>query len=135
MKKAFAIILAVAAMAVLFSTCKKEAEPTTVDECISNFMDDINSTDRSEVYENLDSGSAQYNEAKATIFWDYALFPTTQIPYSLSSQSESGSTVSANLTSNGGLYSGTSIVFTMGEDSDKNAVISKITISGTVRFQ
>jgi len=44
--KKLSIVLAVLALALLFSTCKTD-NPTTIDECISNFMSDINSTDRS----------------------------------------------------------------------------------------
>jgi hypothetical protein len=132
MKKAMAIILAVATIAVLFSTCKKEAEPTTIDECISSFMDDINSQDRSGVYENLDPDAAQYAQAKTALLWNF-YFPLGEIPYTLSGKSKSGSTVTASLTSSTGVTypAGTTITFVMGEDSDENAVISKINISGT----
>jgi hypothetical protein len=131
MKKALTIILAVATMAVLFSTCKQAT--TSVDDCISNFMDDINSQDRSGVYESLDPNAAQYNQAKTAIYWG-VFFPVGEIPYTMSNISKSGSTVTASVTSSTGVTypAGSTLTFAMGEDSDKNAVISSITYSKPV---
>jgi hypothetical protein len=127
MKKALAMILAVAALALLFSTCKKEADPTTVDECIDSFMSNVNSN-HSAVYKDLDSDSSYYNQAKTPSYWD-TYFPAGQT-YTLSGKTEVGSTVSGTLSS-ATLYSGGILfTFTMGEDSDDNAVISKIWKSG-----
>jgi hypothetical protein len=127
--KKISIFLAVLALALLFSTCKKD-NPTTIDECISNFMSDINSTDRSGVYKNLYSGSSKYAEAVTAAYWN-ALLPTSGITYTLSGQSTSGSTVTAMISSTYSFGSGVPISFGMNTDSSDNAVISSIAITCT----
>jgi hypothetical protein len=127
--KKMSIVLAVLALALLFSTCSKATDnPTTIDECISSFMSDINSSDRSGVYKNLNSSSADYGEAATAAYWDL-YFPQKEIPFTLSGQVDSGSTVTASITSStSATYpSGSTLTFTMGEDSSKNAVISTLT--------
>jgi len=132
--KKLSIVLAVLTLALLFSTCKTD-NPTTIDECISNFMSDINSSDRSGVYKNLDSTAGMYAGAVAETLWN-TYFPKSGITYTLSNQSTSGSTVSATLTSTTYFtYSaGVPLSFGMGEDSNKNAVISTISLNGTKFF-
>jgi PBP1b-binding outer membrane lipoprotein LpoB len=133
--KKISIILAVLALALLLSTCKEVTSTTSVDECISNFMDDINSTDRSGIYKNLDPAAAMYAGAVTSTLWD-TYFPTKGITYTLSNQSTSGGTVTATLSSTTyALYSGgVSISFGMGENSKGDAVISTIGLSGTNFF-
>jgi hypothetical protein len=55
--KKLGIILTALALAALVTTCKPAT--VSIDECIDNFMSDINSADRSGVYENLDSSSTK----------------------------------------------------------------------------
>jgi hypothetical protein len=126
--KKISIVLAILALALLLSTCAQKTSPTTIDECISSFMKDINSTDRSGVYKNLNPSSAKYAQASYAVYWG-VFFPIAEIPYTVSSQSTSGSTVTASVTSATGVTypTGTTLTFVMGEDSDKNAVISTIT--------
>jgi hypothetical protein len=114
MKKS-AIALAALALAFLFSTCAPKT--TTIDECISNFMSDINSIDRSNVYTNLDSSSTAYSLAKAASYWD-SQFPTADIPYSLSGQSTVGSVVSATVNTANLVWGGQTIYFVMSEDGN-----------------
>jgi|GEM_PF-6943822 len=135
MKKIAYLVVAVVALALLFSTCKKEST-TSDDECVGNFMDDINSADRSGVYRNLDSGASKYNQAKTPAFWD-ALLPPAGISYSLSGKYQASNYIYATLKSSSGYAtyaSGVPIIFTMGDDSDKNAVISAISISSAPIF-
>jgi hypothetical protein len=128
--KKISIVLAILALALLFSTCKPAT--TSVDECIDNFLADLNSTDRSGVYKNLDSDAQMYAAARVAAVWDN-YFPTSGIPYSLTNRSKSGNTVSATFSSATYLLykNGVLISFGMGEDSDGNAVISTIALSGT----
>jgi hypothetical protein len=131
MKKSLAVFLSIAALALLFSTCAKKST-TSNSECISNFMSDINSADRSGVYNNLDSNSSKYNQAKVASYWN-SQFPTQDMPYTLSGQS-SGNPIYATLSSSNGLYNGNPIIFGMASDSDGNAVISSISLNGTSIF-
>jgi hypothetical protein len=120
--KKLAIVAAVLALAALFSTCG--LKKTSVDECIDNFMSDINGSDRSQVYTNLDSSSTMYGAARAGGYWNIVLNPIG-IPFTLTSRSTSGSVVSATM--NSSIYGGgTPITFDMSEDSAGNAVIATI---------
>lgn len=126
MKKTLIAILSLAALAALFSTCKQAASTTSIDECISSFMSDINSTDRSGVYKNLDSSAAAYNTgAKTSLYWN-TFFPTSDISYSLSGKTTAGNYVYATITGTGVVFGSKSIVFVMSEDSDGNAQIRSI---------
>jgi PBP1b-binding outer membrane lipoprotein LpoB len=126
--KKIAIVVAVLAAVLLFSTCSK---PTiSIDECISNFMSDINSSDRSNVYTNLDSSSAMYNLVKTHSYWDTEFDPIG-IPYSLSGNSTVGSVVSATVNTTNATWNTHTIQFVMNEDSDKNAVIHSIAMDSS----
>jgi hypothetical protein len=129
--KRIRLVLAALALALLFSTC--QLPTTTIDECIDSFMSDINSNDRSEVYKNLDSDSGEYAAAVAAHFWDI-VFIKAGIPYSLTSRSTSGNTVSAYITA-ADLSMAAPIVFGMSEDSAGNAVIHSIKIDTAYIFQ
>ena len=129
MRKLWILIAALAVVA-LFATCSLLTK-TTIDDCINNFMGDING-DHGSVYKNLDSSSTLYAEALTAAYWDIP-FPSSD-SYSLSGRSTSGSTVTATLSS-GTLYSGgVSIVFTMSTDATGNAVIHSITVAGIPIF-
>jgi hypothetical protein len=124
--KKISIVLAVLALALLFSTCSKATDnPTTIGECIANFNAAINSADRSGVYKNLDPLSAKYAEAATPLFWN-TYFPPAEIPYTLAVTADTGVTVTESITSSVTYTAGSTLTFTMGMDSSSNAVISKI---------
>lgn len=132
MKKLW-ILLAAIAVAVLFSNCNLLSPKTSIDQCISNFMNDLNSSQGS-VYTSLDSTSAKYGVATSALYWNAIFAPGNT--YTLSNQSTSGSTVTATLSSSTNLLysSGVSIVFTMSTDLTGNAVIHAISLNGTSIF-
>jgi hypothetical protein len=121
------LVVAIIAAA-LFAGCSLPQTKTSVDDCINNFMSDLNSSDRSNVYTNLDSTSLMYSQVKTATYWN-SIFPTGYT-YTLSNKSTSGSTVTATLSSSYTLYSsGVPITFIMSTDLNGNAVIHSITIS------
>jgi hypothetical protein len=134
MKKILALAAALG-LVTLLATCSLFGSKTSIDQCIANFMGDINNTDRSNVYTTLDSSSGQYSQAKTPSFWD-SHFPTVDAgSYALSNKNTSGNPATATITSN--TYygsSGSPIVFGMSTDSSGNAVIHSITIASTTIF-
>jgi hypothetical protein len=132
MKKLWLPLLAALALVALFSSCQLATTPakTTVDGCIDSFMSALNSSDRSNLYQNLDSASGQYAEAKTAIYWD-TKFKVSET-YTLSGRSTSGTTVTGTFSSTI-TYTGYwiyTLVFVMATDSDGNAVIHSITLNG-----
>jgi hypothetical protein len=127
MKRILTIALAALAMTLIFSTCKPPV--TSVNDCLDSFMDDISSTDRSEVYKNLDSDATAYNIVKAASYWEF-YFPVAEVPYTLSGRSQSGDYVQATISSSGVGFGTKTIIFTMSEDSDGNALIRQIVLGG-----
>jgi hypothetical protein len=128
MKKLW-ILAAAVAIAALFAACGALAK-TSVDDCISNFMSDLNSGDRSNVYTNLDSSSSEYAEAKTALYWDL-LFHKGET-YTLSNRSANGTTVTGAFSSTT-TYAGSwdyTLVFVMATDPLGNAVIHSITLNG-----
>ncbi len=133
MRKIWLLIAAVALVALL-AACSLLSPKTTIDQCVANFMSDINSSDRSNVYTNLDLTSSMYAGVKSATFWDI-LFPAAGIPYSLAGQSTSGSVVSATINSSYATFTGgLPISFTMDTDATGNAVIHSISLNGTSVF-
>ncbi len=128
MKRALLIIAAIAALYLVMSCAI--VKPVTIDECISNFMSDVNN-DHSSVYKNLSTSSVKYAQAVPAAYWDIVFPPGYS--YALSGQSTAGSTVTASL-SGGSLYPGSNIVFTMTQNLDKDYVISSITIASISYF-
>jgi hypothetical protein len=124
MKKLWILVVVVAAVA-LFATCS--LVKVSIDECISNFMSDVNSGNYSNLYTHLDSSSSKYDAAKKGTFWS-SYFPSSDT-YTLSSQSTVGNTVTATLTSNYLYTSANTIVFGMTKDSNGDYVISSISIN------
>jgi hypothetical protein len=130
MKKLWMLMAAIAVMA-LFSTCSLTTSKTTIDQCISNFMSDLNGNQAS-IYTNLDSSSQLYAEASAATYWN-SFFPSSDT-YTLSNKSTSGETVTATIYSATLYATGASIVFTMSTDATGNAVIQSISLIGTPIF-
>lgn len=131
MKKLF-ILAAAVALVVLFAACSGLfGSKTTIDQCISNFMMDINSSDRSQVYTNLDPNAGQYGTGgKLSSFWE-TRFPVAEIPsYTLTNKSTSASPATATITSSVTYAGGYPITFVMTTDSNGNAVINSIAITG-----
>jgi hypothetical protein len=127
MKKLW-ILAAVVVFVALFSTCSLNSK-TSISQCISNFMSDINGN-QANVYTNLDPTSAMYSLVKSAAYWNL-LFPCGYT-YTLTNENIAGSTVTGTLTSNYSLYSsGVSISFTMSTDGSGNAVIHSITLGGS----
>jgi hypothetical protein len=133
MKKLW-ILLAAIAVAVLFSNCNLVSPKTSIDQCISNFMNDINSN-QGNAYTTLDNTSSYYGEVAALPTYWNTWFPSGN-SYTLTNQSTSGSTVTATLSSstNPVYSSGVSIVFTMSTDITGNAVIHAISLHGLSIF-
>lgn len=125
--KKILILLAIVALVALLATCGNLFKtPTSINDCITSFMKDINSSDRSNVYTNLDSGSNLYSEAKTSLYWS-AIFPTGET-YTLGTITPIASTVTTTITSGVTYPGGYQIIFVMAQDSDKNYVIHSITI-------
>jgi hypothetical protein len=122
--KKLGILAIVVAIAALFAACSALMPKTSIDDCINNFMSDVNGN-QGAIYNNLDPAAAKYSEAKAASYWN-VYFGSG--PYSLSNQYTVGSTVTANIS--GGAYPSAPITFTMSTDSSGNAVISSIYITG-----
>jgi hypothetical protein len=130
MKKLWMLAVVVAAVA-LFATCS--LLKVSIDECISNFMSDINSSDRSNVYTTLDSSTPKYNTGgKAASYWDG--YSPVGYSYTLVGKTTSGSSVDATISSPGGIDNSWTIHFGMSTDSDGNAVISTIILNGNPIF-
>jgi hypothetical protein len=124
------ILAAAVVLAALFATCSLFGSKTSIDQCITNFMSDINSADRSQVYTTLDSASGQYGGAKTASYWD-TRFPVAEVPtYTLSAKNTSASPATATITSSYTFTGGYPIIFVMSTDNGGNAVINSITITG-----
>jgi len=74
MKKLW-ILLAAIAVAVLFSNCNLVSPKTSIDQCISNFMNDINSN-QGNAYTTLDNTSSYYGEVAALPTYWNTWFPS-----------------------------------------------------------
>jgi hypothetical protein len=125
MKRALLIIAALAAL--WFVTSCSLTNPVTIDECISNFVSDLNG-DHASVYRSLSATASEYTQARAALYWD-TLFPSSST-YTVGALSTSGSTVTAPFS--GGSYNGSTITFTMTQSLNKDYVISAITITAGI---
>jgi hypothetical protein len=127
MKKLW-VLLAAVALAALLAACAALATKTSINDCVSGFMSDVNSGNYGNLYTHLDSSAGKYNQAKTPSYWSKAVFPSGET-YTLTNQVTVGSQVTATLNS-GVTYSGVTITFGMATDSDSNAVINSISITG-----
>jgi len=131
MKKLW-ILAAVVVLVALFSTCSLNSK-TSISQCISNFMSDINGNPGS-VYTNLDPTSGQYGLATTATYWTTIFSPSYS--YTLNNENIAGSTVTGTIISGNPLYTGgISISFTMSTDGSGNAVIHSITLGTSTIFQ
>lgn len=132
MKKIWIVLLVVALVALL-STCSLLGTKTSISQCISNFMTDINGNPGS-VYTNLDPTSGQYSLATTSTYWT-TIF-SSSYSYTLNGENIAGSSVTGTINSGNPLYTGgISISFTMSTDGSGNAVIHSITLGTSSSFQ
>jgi predicted PurR-regulated permease PerM len=120
------ILLAAVALVFLLATCSLFTSTKSIGDTVNQFLADLNSSDRSSVYTNLDPNASLYNSAKAAVYWN-ALFPKGEV-YKLAGITPIANTVTTTLSSTTTYASGYQIVFVMVQDSSKNYLISSITI-------
>lgn len=127
-------------MMFMYTGCNTDA--VSIEDRISMFMEEINKTDRSDVWVHLHPDANQTNtNGKLDSFWGGSgLFPEANITYSLSSQTVSNSIVTATIAASNGTPAGwsgasESIKFTMKEDGTDIWFINKIELpTGTTIF-
>jgi hypothetical protein len=103
---------------------------TSIDARIDMFVDDLNYTDRSSAYTNFHPDeTSDYNALKEpTSTFDVWFDPGSF--YDVYNRSESGDTVTADI--DGGIYSGTEIIFYMAKDGLFDWKIESIRLGGSI---
>jgi hypothetical protein len=131
MKKLGVLLLALVLMGVFFS-CEL-IEGVTIEDRIKDFMADVNGGRYSNLYTHFHpTQTVAYNQIKDASYWNTpGLFPSGET-YTLGIVVPLGETVTTTISSNGGLYSGDSIIFSMAKDGD-DYKIKSLMIDGVLK--
>ena len=134
-RRSFRISACAALLAVvLLSGCSTlfPSSLSTIDGCISSFMDYIN-TQPNLIQNELSPSAKDYAAAADSNFWNASGFPLGET-FALLNQSISGNTVTATLISTQTYRNGVPIVFELTQLPDGNYSIVSITVNGVCTF-
>ena len=114
-KIALFILLIIFAVTLSFESCSLFG--TKIDERIDSFIDDLNNSDRSNVYTNFHSSeTADYNAIKdPSTTWDN-WFPVASITYSISNLDDSDSDNVTAIINSSGTFGTSDATFKMAKD-------------------
>ncbi|TVR70363.1 MAG: hypothetical protein EA427_06100 [Spirochaetaceae bacterium] len=100
--------------ALVLTGCPDDKDDSvTMDQRINLFINDVNADNYGNLWTHMHPDSSAYTQRRDASTWT-ADFPRGDRPFSITTLNISGSTVSTTITSSGsGLYSGSSITFTM----------------------
>ena len=127
-KNALFVLLIILVVALSFESCSLFG--TKIDERIDAFIDDLNNSDRSNVYTNFHPDkTADYNAIKdPSTTWDI-WFPVADIPYSISNLDDSDSDSVTAVISSSGTFGPSNATFKMAKDGF-DWMIEELTVQG-----
>jgi hypothetical protein len=82
------LIICISIISVMITGCDLPGSGTSITSRINQFEDHLNTDDRDTIYTHFHPQTGQYNEMKASLFWEVSSLSTGHRPFSFSSISE-----------------------------------------------